>query len=125
MLATLLLTTMLGCTTRVHAVSTDATATVQVVRGGPMPQQGANIQGTLVATGTGQAMGTTSYVVGRRFWVVADAQDGTRSVVRMQSQAKAAPIVGCAAGTLLAGLLGAWGCLYVAGPTSHTVQVTP
>jgi hypothetical protein len=122
MLFPLIMSVFLGCTTRVHAVSTNATDTVQIVRGGAMPQEGLPIQGVPIAQGEGQAMGQTTYVLGRRFWAVATNDEGERSVVRVRGQAKAAPIVACSAGVLLV-WPAAFGCLYVSGPTSRPTHI--
>lgn len=126
MMFTVLLAALLGCTTRVAAVSTNATDTVKIIRGGPMPQEGQPIQGVPVTQGKGQAMGTTTYVLGRRFWVVAENDEGM-SVVQIRNKAKGGGIAGCAAGTLLLGpFLGSpWACLYVSGPGPMTQINSP
>ena len=120
---TILLAAMLGCTTHVGAKSTAATDQVSIVRG-PMPMEGMPTRGVTVATGEGMTTTKTTYVLGRRFWAVAENDDGL-SVVRLRNQAKAGGIVGCAAGTLTLGpFFGSpWACLYVSGPTSDIVNV--
>jgi|AACY02.8.fsa_nt_gi hypothetical protein len=121
---TLLLAALLGCTTHVGAKSTAATDQVQIVRGGPMPVEGQPIQGKIIASGDGLATTKTTYVLGRRFWAVAENDEG-RSVVQIRNKAKGVGIVGCAAGTIGLGVIfGApWACLYVSGPTSDVVTV--
>jgi hypothetical protein len=118
---TILLAALLGCTTHVGAKSTAAADQVSIVRG-PMPMEGMPVQGVTVAAGNGIATTRTTYVVGRKFWAVAENDDGM-SVVRIRNQAKGGPIVGCILGTVALGIFGPWGCLYVSGPTSDIVNV--
>jgi hypothetical protein len=119
-MTSLILAMLLGCSTRVGVSSTAATDKIQVVRGS-MPMANAPLQGTIVASGQGFVQSRTSYVVGRKFWAVVEAEDGTQSVTKIKNQAKGGPIVSCVATVL------AWpaaiGCLYVSGP-STTTQVT-
>lgn len=117
----MILALLLACSTHVTAQSTSATDAVRIVRG-PMPMEGRPDEGVTVAHGEGIATGRTTYVVGRRFWAVSSADDGSESVVRIRGQAKPGPIVACTVGVLLA-WPAAVGCLYVSGPTSHTVAV--
>lgn len=119
-----LILVMLGCTTHVGVSSTAAVDKVQIVKGA-MPMENAPNTGMIIAQGDGYAQASTPYVIGRRFWAVTEAPDGERSVVKIRNQAKAGPIVGCVLGTAAAGLLGAWGCLYVSGPATATQVQSP
>jgi len=120
----ILILAMLGCTTHVGVASTSAVDKVQIVKG-HMPMENAPSSGMILANGTGSVQVTTPYVLGRRFWVVTETPEGERSITKIRNQAKAAPIVGCVVGTVAAGLLGSWGCLYVSGPATSTQVQSP
>lgn len=120
MFAFLLIASIIGCTTHVSARSTSATDQVSIYKG-PMPIEGGIYPGDLVATGEGITAGKTPYVIGRRFWAVAENDQGM-SVVRIKNQAKIGPIFSCIAGFVFPGPWG-WGCLYVSGPSSNLTHI--
>lgn len=111
---------MLGCTTHVGVKSAVQTDRVSVVRGGPMPTEGV-VQGVTVASGEGVATARTTYVVGRRFWAVAENDEGM-TVTRIRNQGKPGPIVGCTLSALFF-FPTLPSCLYVSGPTSDITMV--
>lgn len=113
MFAFLLIASIIGCTTHVSARSTSATDQVSIYKG-PMPIEGGIYPGDLVATGEGITAGKTPYVIGRRFWAVAENDQGM-SVVRIKNQA--------VAGSVSFGLLGGWSCTYISSPSSKLTHI--